>query len=902
VKNYLPHIFCCLFLILTVVVSCSNEQKSDTNLILEEYLSPTPLLQPNSAWVDSVYQGLSWEERIGELIWAKQSNKAVNMPTIGGLILDENSLKLSFKSSQRDSLLSPLYIASSEGIGFNWLGLTPEWKGLTSSDSALTSQFIDAYFQLWQLAEINGVIADTSVFSHYLSVSDAKLWRRKLHNNNGITIDTTHPRLKFVEVNQSISPVADSIEYLIFATHLHDFITDILNGRATFILDVHISADSLEHYIKTLSGMVKTMPNAESLLEPKVRKMLALKEYCGSQKIVSDIKTRSHQRAVVQTKLVGLSNQLLYAGTILWRNDGTLPIAEFPKKKWRYLVIGNQSLLDFSKGIRHYGDISEDRKTSMPTSLKEFNGAGPLILILHLQEFNEASAAEWVKKVRDAHKDFPIIVAAIGCKGLHLLKELPVLVEVPIDTKDAHYYLAQQLMGGLPINGVSRSSNLPFKSSAKTRFAFTIPEELGIHRDSLKKIDKIAHEAIMSKSTPGCQVFIAKEGKVLVNKSYGYHAYDYKTAVLNDHVYDIASVTKVAATTMMAMHMYEKGRFQLSDSLKNYLPDTLTKFLKHPSRLNSITFQELLTHKSGLPSGLPIYKFIAYVNKLIGRFDRYFCDEANAYFCVEVAKDFYLDSAYLDSLWVDMNRIWPGEKNFKYSDANMNALYQVLRPMVKGKKTYDRYLDSVLYKPLHLKTLGFLPLNYLDTVRHRIAPTEYDTYWRYQVIKGHVHDPNAALYGGVAGNAGLFSNAYDLGVLFQMLLQKGTYGGKHYFKPETVSLFTSHQPGSHRGLGFDKPTTNSGNVVAPDAPYSSFGHTGFTGICAWTDPENELVFVFTSNRIHPSPNNKKLIEHGIRKRIHQVVYQQLQHNGTYRNKATGNVPYTKLAVKEVFTE
>jgi CubicO group peptidase (beta-lactamase class C family) len=901
VKNLVPHIF--YYLILHFLLSACTENITERNIPdSNKIVISEPFLNVYSPWVDSVYQTLSWDERIGELIWIGDVEDLISLPHLGGYVITEKSLKLPLYNRQTNTHLSPLFIASNDTMVFNSIGISPEWKGLNTIDSSHSSKLMDAYILLLEALEMHGLAIDTTVFSTSITQGQSQLLRNKLNLKNFITLDTTHPRLKFTEYNSTNSTYPDSIEFLQYASHLGDFVTEILNGQATFIIDRFIHADSVKNYLITLTGMIKAMPNSEELLEPKVRKMLALKEYCFAKQSHHEKILTTDKLTLARTNMIGICNQLLYAGNCLLRNDGTLPIKDFPKKKWRYLVIGNQSLPEFTKGIRHYTDITEDRKTSFAINFNEYGSTGPLIIILHKQTITQPTAVDWVKKIREIQKHLPIIVVAIQCSGIENLKELPVLVEVPVDKREAHYYLAQQLMGGLPINGNSNRSEFSYVSSDKTRLAFTIPEEVGIHPDSLKKIDKIAHEAILSKATPGCQVFIAKEGKVLVNKSYGYHAYDYKTAVLNDHVYDIASVTKVAATTMMAMHQFEKGRFQLSDSLRKFLPDTLTKFLKHPSRLGNITFQELLTHKSGLPSGLPIYKFIAYVNKLIGRFDRYYCDESNSYFCVEVAHDFYLDSAYLDSLWVDMNRIWPGEKVFKYSDANMNALYQVFRPMIKSKKSYDRYLDSILYKPLHLKTMGFLPLKYLDTVRHRIAPTEYDTYWRFQVIKGHVHDPNAALYGGVAGNAGLFSNAFDLGVLFQMLLQKGNYGGINYFKPETVELFTRHQPDSHRGLGFDKPTAKSGNVVAPDAPYSSYGHTGFTGICAWADPENELVFVFTSNRVHPSPNNKKLIEHGIRKRIHQVIYQQLIYNGTYLNKAANNIPPTHLNALENFIE
>ena len=162
------------------------------------------------------------------------------------------------------------------------------------------------------------------------------------------------------------------------------------------------------------------------------------------------------------------------------------------------------------------------------------------------------------------------------------------------------------------------------------------------------------------------------------------------------------------------------------------------------------------------------------------------------------------------------------------------------------------------------------------------------------MLRGYVHDPNAAIYGGVAGNAGLFSNASDLGVIMQMLMFGGEYGGKRYIQQSTVKKFSVHQEGSHRGLGFDKPTASSGNVVAPDCPYTAYGHTGFTGICVWNDPENDVVFTFVSNRVHPKSDNKKIITYGIRKRLHQVIYDQLYWNETYKNKSTNDIPVTRI--------
>jgi CubicO group peptidase (beta-lactamase class C family) len=398
-----------------------------------------------------------------------------------------------------------------------------------------------------------------------------------------------------------------------------------------------------------------------------------------------------------------------------------------------------------------------------------------------------------------------------------------------------------------------------------------MPEEVGICADSLKRIDYIAQTVILRKATPGMQILVAKQGKVFYHKAFGYHTYSKKIPVKLTDIYDLASLTKTTSTTLAAMRMYEEQRFKLNDSLKDYLPDTL----KYTS-LNDVTFKEILTHRTGLSSGMNILKFLQYTNDSVGQFDRYFCDwQDDTVFKVMVAENIWMDTAYADSIWVDLTSQWIDQSRpYKYSDANFNLLYFLLRSMAEEATFFDKYVHKEFYKPLGLQTMGFLPLERFPL--SRILPTEDEKYWRRQLLQGYVHDPTAALMGGVAGNAGLFSNANDMAIVYQMLLNGGEYGGKRYFEESTVKLFTEKANNGHRGLGFNKPSPGAKKgIIAPDAPMASFGHTGFTGICAWVDPENELVYIFVSNRVHPKSMNKKLVQNGTRKRIHQVIYDQI---------------------------
>ena len=215
-----------------------------------------------------------------------------------------------------------------------------------------------------------------------------------------------------------------------------------------------------------------------------------------------------------------------------------------------------------------------------------------------------------------------------------------------------------------------------------------------------------------------------------------------------------------------------------------------------------------------------------------------------------------------------------GKKRFEYSDANMILVQQAMDSL--NEEPMDIYLKREVYERLGMQNASFNPRSVYEY--DRLVPTEYDGRWRGQLLRGYVHDPTAALLGGVAGNAGLFSNANDLAILFQMLLNGGTYGGEEYLRPETIELFT-HAHEGYRGYGFDKPSGTYSEVVARSASPDSYGHSGFTGTCVWVDPDQQLIFIFLSNRIHPRANNWKINTLGIRSRIHQVVYDAIQESG-----------------------
>lgn len=412
---------------------------------------------------------------------------------------------------------------------------------------------------------------------------------------------------------------------------------------------------------------------------------------------------------------------------------------------------------------------------------------------------------------------------------------------------------------------------------------------VGLNPDTLRQIDYLLKRALNGRAFPGCEVLIAKEGNIVYQKYFGKSEYKASPQIDNNDVYDIASMTKVVATTMVGMKLYEDGHFKLDDPIKNYLPDTIVKYLPYKNHtIANITFRELLIHKSGLPSGGPIINYLDYIKrKKVARFDAYYCDQKDdSAFTVQIADGMYMEKEYQDSMWIKLNSMFLNPaKPYKYSDVNMNLLYRLFKSIIEEKKLvrknsrdtlfngFSQYLNENVYNKLEMNNTMYLPRRFKKL--EDIVPTEKDNFWRKQLVHGYVHDPSAALLGGVAGNAGIFSNVYDLAILFQMLEQGGKYKGVQIFSPETIQLFVSRQENSHRGLGFNKPSiTGSTFGVCDEASSKTYGHTGFTGTCVWVDPEKDLVYIFLSNRVYPKVN-KRIYQYGVRKGIHNIIYKSM---------------------------
>ncbi len=428
---------------------------------------------------------------------------------------------------------------------------------------------------------------------------------------------------------------------------------------------------------------------------------------------------------------------------------------------------------------------------------------------------------------------------------------------------------ATQAKGILP---VTVAPDLLFGSNIKYNHYLrkVQPEDAGLNSSKLQKIDEIVIDAINNRAFPGCVVLVARKGKIAYHKAFGFTNFDQMEQINTNMIYDLASVTKVSATTVSIMKLYEEGKLSLEKTLGDYLP-----WVKNSDKA-SLKIKDILLHQAGLNPFIPFYKEI--IDSLSGKpLPAYFSTTPTVEFNSRVAENLYLRNDWQDTLY---QRILQSKLTtigkYVYSDNDFIFLGKVVEAL--SGLPLNKYVQKNIYAPLQMTTTGFTPRERFTL--NSIVPSEEEKHFRGQLIRGDVHDEGASLFGGVAGHAGLFSNAYDLAQLYQLLLNGGSLNGVQLFNKETIKLFTSYNSEiSRRGLGFDKPEKDN---LTRKEPYPSksispntFGHTGFTGTCVWVDPDKELVYIFLSNRVTPTRNNNKLSQLNVRSNIQEAIYQAI---------------------------
>lgn len=404
-------------------------------------------------------------------------------------------------------------------------------------------------------------------------------------------------------------------------------------------------------------------------------------------------------------------------------------------------------------------------------------------------------------------------------------------------------------------------------------FATTEPESVGLNDTTLSTIDSIAYDGIAAGAMPGCVVLVAKDGKIAYEKSYGTYNFDGLEPVSTQSVFDMASVTKICATNISVMKLYDEGKLSLDKTLGDYLP-----WVRGTNKAR-LKIRNILLHQAGLVAYIPFYReTIDPATKTLIP-DLYASVQSDS-FDIRVAENLYLRNDYRDTIYkrILTSRVGPQNK-YIYSDNDFIFLGKIVEA-VSGLPL-NQYAKKTFYDPMHLPATTFLPRDSIEL--QLIAPTENDMEFRMQHLRGDVHDPGAAMFGGVSGHAGLFSDAQGIAAIMQMLMNGGTFKGHRYIKESTVKLFTGyHSSISRRGYGFDKPekdnATRKEAYPALSVSPLTFGHTGFTGTCAWADPKYNIVFVFLSNRVNSNGgDSSKLLRMNIRGKIQETIYDAMKH-------------------------
>ncbi len=650
--------------------------------------------------------------------------------------------------------------------------------------------------------------------------------------------------------------------------------------------DILLLPQDVEAAVKKIKQAVDNGAVTEELIDIKCKKILKWKYKAGLNSFNS-IKTDTIYQIINNPNNEVITRNIFKSAITVVRNQNDIiPLMKLDTLQMATLSIGNPELNDFQLMLENYAafdhynilkSFPDIKAENLIKKLSKYN-----LVIVGIQNTSifpnknfgiSNKSMEFASRLADSTN---VILTMFASPYALRLIEQPEKFESIItayqDTDISEDIASQIIMGAVAAKGhlpVTAGENFPAGLGIETneigRLQYTIPEDAGIDELGLKAIDTLVLYNIKKKAIPGCQILIAKDGMIIYNKSFGYHTYNKGNFVKNSDLYDLASVTKIAATTVSVMKLSDENKIDIDQHLVRYLP-----YLKNTSKEN-IIIREMMAHQARLKPWIPFYANT--MNK--GKLDpTIYSKRLKDGYTVKVADNIYIRNDYKYTLY---DSIVTSElrksKKYKYSDLGFYFMKEIVENSTN--EPLDRYSSESFYKPMGMTSACFNPHNQFSL--KSIVPTENDNYFRHQLVHGYVHDPGAAMLGGVSGHAGLFANANDIAKLMQMLLQKGYYGGIQYLKPETVEQFTKQQfplNENRRGIGFDKPLPDDRDKgpTCASATLKSFGHSGFTGTYVWVDPEYNLVYIFLSNRINPTANNTKLIKMDTRTKIQQIIY------------------------------
>ena len=968
-----------IFAIKLLILTGFFTQPSKAQTTSTDPLASLDTLQQQQ-WVDSVYNSLSWNARIGQLFMVpaypngtakdnKKLRQLVKKYKVGGLIFMQGHQKRqAHLTNQLQSIAKvPLLVGTDLESGFNMqLDSTLNYPmhltlGAISNDSLIYQMGADIAQQMKTMGvhlnfapvvNINHKTKNPSGINYRSFGEDkttvaqkATQYMKGLQDHGVLACakyfsDPGVPHTTLPVASDSLQQI-DAIDFYAFdklidngvasiinidlpmptidTTNntpgspsnktLQNFLENKANFRGLLVMNALNKKDITEIFPFGKSKFIAFQSKNELLLlsENVPGTIKKMRKVIGRDKVKRRNLMSSVKKILMAKYKVGLANyqpintdnlsrklhrpesevlqQKLYQGaiTVVNNKEQVLPFQSIDTTSFASLSLSEHAPV-FHQALSRYAKFSafhnggNKNSQQLMDQLKKFE-----VVVIGIFGMNNFSAKNYgineqdITFIETLSQYTKVIVTVFGNPySLSNFSKLDQVICAYENNKYTQSLIPQALFGAIDVTGVMPIStgdhfSKPISLRNIQRLGFSTPEMVDMGSQKLNQIDLIAKEAIESMATPGCQILVARRGKVVFNKSYGYHTYDSLVSVTSESIYDIASITKVTASLQAIIFLEERGLIDLDKKISFYLTDLKGSNKEH------MTIRDILSHQAGLWPYLPFWKQTMNNQEYLPEYYHYKRENEFPYF---VSEGLYSSKNIRENVWkwVIESKVRDKKKDipygYKYSDMGYYMMHRLVESILN--QPIEDFLSQNIYAPLGLTTLGYNPLDQFS--KNHITPTENDFTFRMSQVWGTVHDQGAALFGGVAGHAGLFSNARDLATLMQMHLQGGLYGGQRYFRQTTLDKFNTQQYHNYnrRGAGWDKPLI--GAWYGPTSEYASsktYGHTGFTGTAVWVDPTFNLIFVFLSNRIYPDASNRKLINNNIRTRIQDLIYQSI---------------------------
>ena len=722
---------------------------------------------------------------------------------------------------------------------------------------------------------------------------------KKIFKNKLASVMVAHLSVKALEPNKELPT---SLSYNVVTSLLKEelkfkglILTDALNmkGAANFAKpgDIDLAAllagndmllipEDVPAAIVKIKNALSERIISEERIDFSVRKILKAKYWAG----LNEFKLVEVDK--LQEDLNSISDELLHRKlvensiTLLKNESLVFPIQNLEKKKIAYVKFGDAKNNEFVNMLKNYTNIDVVSSKNLDELILKLKPYNLVIVGYHKSNLNpwkdykfKDKELVWLQEIaRTNTVILDIFASPYSLLQLKTFENINGLLLSYQNSKLSQEISAQMIFGALETKGKlpvsvknTFSEGHGLMSTSLKRLGYSIPEDVGLSSQKLKKIDSIAKVVLKEKMAPGLQVLVARKGKIVYQKEFGYHTNKKRVAVRSNDIYDIASLTKILASLPLIMELEERGVFNLESTLGTLIP----KF-KNTNK-DTLTVKEVLSHYGRLKPWIPFY--LHTLDSVTQQpSDEFYREIKSEEFSVKITDKLFLKSGYpttmMDSIVSAKQRLRIG---YKYSDLP----FYIFKNYIENyyHKDLNQLTQQHFYNSLGANKTTYLPLNKFP--KRNIVPTEKDEYYRNQLVHGSVHDMGAAMQGGIGGHAGLFSNTNDIAKIMQLFLQKGYYGGKRYFQPKTMDKFNHRYYENEKvrkGIGFDKPQIREREkATCGCVSDKSFGHSGFTGTYTWADPETEIIYVFLSNRVYPTMDNKGLIKNNIRTEIQQYI-------------------------------